>query len=100
MDDFISRWSGHFNSASDLFELQRGLNNCFGYDLVPPVPVIKTALTAARRLNDFPTAVRILAALKFKTENEKQYKIYVDALAPEINNLGLLEPEKLFNRNI
>lgn len=43
----------------DVFELQRNLNNAFAYDLVPSPAVITAALRAARRVNDFPTAVRI-----------------------------------------
>ena len=43
----------------DVFELQRNLNNAFAYDLVPSPTVITAALRAARRVNDFPTAVRI-----------------------------------------
>lgn len=95
IDDFISRWTNHFNTAPDLFELQRGLNNCFGYDLVPPVPVIKSALHAARRLNDFPTAVRVFGALKTKTENDKQYMVYLEALKEDINEFGICTPEEL-----
>lgn len=43
----------------DVFELQRNLNNAFAYDLVPSPSVIIAALRAARRVNDFPTAVRV-----------------------------------------
>lgn len=38
---------------------QRNLNNCFAYDLVPSVEVLTAALKAARRVNDYPTAVRV-----------------------------------------
>jgi cytochrome c oxidase subunit 5a len=38
---------------------KRNLNNAFAYDLVPSPSVITAALHAARRVNDFPTAVRI-----------------------------------------
>lgn len=38
---------------------QRNLNNCFAYDLVPSPSVITAALRAARRVNDFPSAVRV-----------------------------------------
>lgn len=38
---------------------QRNLNNAFAYDLVPSVGVMTAALKAARRVNDFPTAVRV-----------------------------------------
>ncbi|KAI4185001.1 MAG: hypothetical protein LQ348_004443, partial [Seirophora lacunosa] len=48
-----------FEGVQDVFELQRNLNNCFAYDLVPSPSVITAALRAARRVNDFPTAVRI-----------------------------------------
>lgn len=40
-------------------KLQRNLNNAFAYDLVPSPSVITAALKAARRVNDYPTAVRI-----------------------------------------
>ena len=40
-------------------QLQRNLNNAFAYDLVPSPSVLSAALRAARRVNDFPTAVRI-----------------------------------------
>jgi hypothetical protein len=42
-----------------LMELQRNLNNCFAYDLVPSPSVVIAALRAARRVNDFPSAVRV-----------------------------------------
>lgn len=45
---------------------QRNLNNAFAYDLVPSPSVIIAALRAARRVNDFPTAVRIFEG-KFKS---------------------------------
>jgi cytochrome c oxidase subunit 5a len=38
---------------------QRNLNNAFAYDLVPSPSVVAAALKAARRVNDFATAVRI-----------------------------------------
>lgn len=39
--------------------LKRNLNNSFAYDLVPSTTVITAALRACRRVNDYPTAVRI-----------------------------------------
>ena len=47
----------------DVFELQRNLNNAFAYDLVPSPSVVIAALRAARRVNDFPTAVRIFEGM-------------------------------------
>ena len=45
--------------------LQRNLNNAFAYDLVPSPTVVTAALKAARRVNDFPTAVRIFEGKHF-----------------------------------
>ena len=42
---------------------QRNLNNAFAYDLVPSTTVCSAALRAARRVNDFPTAVRIFEGM-------------------------------------
>lgn len=42
---------------------QRNLNNAFAYDLVPSPSVCTAALRAARRVNDFPTAVRIFEGM-------------------------------------
>lgn len=58
-EDFKDRYVKFFEGVEDLFELQRGLNNCFAHDLVPPSEVLVEALKAARRVNDFATAVRI-----------------------------------------
>lgn len=38
---------------------KRNLNNAFAYDLVPSSSVVAAALKAARRVNDYPTAVRV-----------------------------------------
>lgn len=34
-ETFSARYEQFFTQVQDLFELQRGLNNCFAYDLVP-----------------------------------------------------------------
>ena len=36
-----SRWVEFFKSADELFEVQRGLNNVFSYDLVPNTEIIE-----------------------------------------------------------
>lgn len=60
----------------DVFELQRNLNNAFAYDLVPSTSVIEAALRAARRVNDYPTAVRVFEgmSLRFHFKNVKKSK--------------------------
>ncbi|KAL1412190.1 Cytochrome c oxidase subunit 6 [Vanrija albida] len=94
---FNARYASFFGSVTDLFELQRGLNNAFAYDLVPSVEVIENALRAARKVNDYATAVRILEGVKEKVENKGQYEQYLAALKPVIDELGIQTKEQLYN---
>ncbi|KAL9008121.1 MAG: hypothetical protein Q9173_006721 [Seirophora scorigena] len=73
----------------DSLEFQRNLNNCFAYDLVPSPSVITAALRAARRVNDFPTAVRIFEGIQAKVENQHQYEEYLEDLKPLREELGV-----------
>lgn len=50
-------WSRSFHQLISPFK--RNLNNAFAYDLVPSPSVVAAALKAARRVNDYPTAVRV-----------------------------------------
>ncbi|PKI83066.1 Cytochrome c oxidase subunit 6 [Malassezia vespertilionis] len=95
-EDINSRFLRFFDNVQDDFELQRGLNNVFGYDLVPSPEVIESALRASRRLNDFALAVRIFEGIKFKVDTSEQYKQYVDALASVREELQIPLKEELF----
>ncbi len=86
---FTERYVNFFQTAEDLFEVQRGLNNCFAHDLVPAPAVVESALRASRRVNDFATAVRIFEGVKEKVENKAQYQAYLDELKPVREELGM-----------
>lgn len=58
--------------------------------------VVEEALRAARRVNDYSTAVRIYEGLKEKTENAAQYKQYVDETKAVREELGVLLKEELY----
>lgn len=88
---FSERYVTFFQNAEDLFELQRGLNNCFAHDLVPSPAVIEAAVKAARRVNDYSTAVRIFEGVSEKVENKAQYEAYLEELKPLREELGMLE---------
>lgn len=45
-------------------------------------------MKAARKVNDYATAVRILEGLKEKVENKGQYQAYLDELKPVLKDLG------------
>jgi cytochrome c oxidase subunit 5a len=87
-ESFNARYVSFFQSAQDLFELQRGLNNCFAHDLVPAPSVIEAALRAARRVDDYATAVRIFEGVKEKVENKGQYDQYLQELKGVREELG------------
>ncbi|KDN39254.1 COX5A-domain-containing protein [Tilletiaria anomala UBC 951] len=96
-ESFTERYVTFFSSVQDLFELQRGLNNCFAYDLVPAPEVVEAALRAARRVNDYSTAVRVFEGVKQKVENNQQYQQYLDALKPVKEELGISLKEELYS---
>ncbi|ODQ63377.1 COX5A-domain-containing protein [Nadsonia fulvescens var. elongata DSM 6958] len=95
-EEFTVRFEKEFEEAYDLFEVQRVLNNCFSYDLVPAPSVLEKALQACRRVNDFPTAVRLFEGLKYKVENQSQYDEYLAELKPLREELGITLKEDLF----
>ncbi|ORZ37680.1 cytochrome c oxidase, subunit VA/VI, partial [Catenaria anguillulae PL171] len=94
-DDFTKKYVTFFEQAEDLFEVQRGLNNCFSYDLVPSTQIVEAALVACRRVNDYPTAVRVFEGLKQKCPSEKQYKEYLEATKELREQLGVETREEL-----
>ncbi|KAI0066547.1 COX5A-domain-containing protein [Artomyces pyxidatus] len=96
-ESFTERYVSFFQSAQDLFEVQRGLNNCFAHDLVPAPAVVESALRAARRVNDYSTAVRIFEGIKEKVENKTQYEAYLAELKPVREELGIDTKEELFS---
>ncbi|KAM0246620.1 hypothetical protein ACHAQJ_010144 [Trichoderma viride] len=95
-EEFTARFEKEFDAVQDVFELQRNLNNAFAYDLVPSPSVVAAALKAARRVNDFATAVRIFEGIKAKVENKGQYQQYLDELKPLRDELGVALKEDLY----
>lgn len=95
-EEFTARYEKEFDGVQDVFELQRNLNNAFAYDLVPSSSVIAAALRAARRVNDFPTAVRIFEGIKAKVENKGQYDEYLRELEPLRQELGVILREDMY----
>ncbi|KAF8807834.1 COX5A, subunit VA of cytochrome c oxidase [Phlegmacium glaucopus] len=96
-ESFSERYVKFFQNAEDLFEVQRGLNNCFAHDLVPSTAVVEAAIRAARRVNDYATAVRVFEGIKEKVESKSQYQAYVDELKPLREELGLLLKEEMYS---
>ncbi|KAF8886435.1 COX5A, subunit VA of cytochrome c oxidase [Gymnopilus junonius] len=95
-ESFTERYVNFFKTAEDLFEVQRGLNNCFAHDLVPAPSVVEAAVRAARRVNDYATAVRVFEGVKEKVENKSQYEAYLQELKPLREELGLTLKEELY----
>ncbi|KAG9236695.1 putative cytochrome c oxidase subunit 6, mitochondrial [Amylocarpus encephaloides] len=99
-EEFTARYEKEFDQVHDVFELQRNLNNAFAYDLVPSPSVLVAALKAARRVNDFPTAVRIFEGIKAKVENRGQYDQYLEELKPLREELGVSLKEDMFPEEV
>lgn len=88
-EQFSERYVNFFQNAEDLFEVQRGLNNCFAHDLVPSSSVVEAALRASRRVNDYSTAVRVFEGIRDKVENKQQYQAYLEELKAVREELGM-----------
>ncbi|KAJ7292612.1 COX5A-domain-containing protein [Mycena rebaudengoi] len=95
-ESFTQRYVEFFKNAEDIFEVQRGLNNCFAHDLVPAPSVVEAAVRASRRVDDFATAVRVFNGVKVKVENKKQYQEYLDELKGLREELGITLEEELY----
>jgi cytochrome c oxidase subunit 5a len=89
-----TKYLNFFKDCKDDFELKRGLNNVFSYDMVPSAEVCREALKAARRVHDFPAAIRIFDAIKEKT-TAQQYQAYLKELESTKKELGVLTKEEL-----
>merc|ERR1719454_2093973 len=89
--DFDNKWVEYFNDETlDPREIRRGLNDVFAYDLIPDPTILEAALRATRRVNDFPTSVRIFEAIKDKaSDNQETYNYVVGQLQPVIAELEL-----------
>ncbi|KAJ3336771.1 FK506-binding protein 2B [Gonapodya sp. JEL0774] len=88
-DAFVSQWAGFFKEVDDEYDFEVGLNEVFVHDWVPALSVVEEALKAARRLNSFPTAVRILEGIEERAENKSQYEQYLAELKPLLTELGV-----------
>lgn len=94
MAEFERHWIYFFkHRAFDSFEVQRGLNNCFSYDMVPTVSVLEEALRACRRVDSLATALRLYGAMRDKLTKESDYDDYKKALQPVMDELGVIAPE-------
>ena len=96
-EEFDARWEAYFNRDDiDAWELRKGLNDLYGYDVVPQPKIVVAMLKAARRLNDVALAVRILESVKEKAAgDQKVYSFIMEGVKPTLEELGLETPEKL-----
>merc|ERR1740117_1462206 len=94
--DFDAKWVAYFSDESlTSREIRRGLNDVFAYDLIPDPTILTAAFHATRRVNDFPTSVRIFEAIKDKSPDDETYNYVVDQLNPVITELSLSTPDQL-----
>lgn len=95
--EFDDRWKAYFDREDiDGWELRKGLNDLYGYDLVPEPYIVAAMLRAARRINDVAMAIRILEAVKEKAAgDQKIYSYIIQEIKPTLEELGLYTPEEL-----
>lgn len=95
---FDTHYEELFNRKEiDSWEVRQAMNNLAGMDLIPEPKVIRAALSACRRLNDYALAIRWLEVCKDKCG--KQYKTVwpyiVQEIQPTLDALGIETPDQL-----
>ena len=97
-ESFDAKWIEFFNSPQlDEFELKQGVNDLYAlYDAVPEPAVVAAALKAARRLNNFALAIRIIEAVKKKGGGDMNiYNYIIENIRPTLDELGINTLEEL-----
>ena len=96
-EEFDARWEAYFNREDiDGWELRKGVDDLYGYDLIPEPKIVVAMIRAARRLNDIAVAIRILEAVKEKAIGDpKIYEYIIQEIRPTLDELGLNTPEDL-----
>lgn len=97
-ESFDAKWIEFFNSPElDEFELKQGINDLYAlYDAVPEPAVVSAALKAAKRLNNFAIAIRIIEAVKKKGGGDMNiYNYIIENIRPTLDELGINTLEEL-----
>ncbi|XP_049883584.1 cytochrome c oxidase subunit 5A, mitochondrial [Pectinophora gossypiella] len=97
-EEFDCRYEAFFNRPDiDGWEIRKGMNDLCGMDLVPDPRIIKAALCACRRVNDYALAVRFIEACKDKCgpKVNEIYPYIIQEIKPVLTELGIETPEEL-----
>ncbi|CAB3241199.1 unnamed protein product [Arctia plantaginis] len=97
-EDFDCRYETFFNRKDiDGWEIRKAMNDLCGMDLVPDPKIIKAALHACRRVNDYALAVRFIEACKDKCgpKVNEIYPYIIQEIKPTLTELGIETPEEL-----
>ncbi|KAI5645083.1 cytochrome c oxidase subunit va domain-containing protein [Phthorimaea operculella] len=97
-EEFDCRYEAFFNRRDiDGWEIRKGMNDLCGMDLVPDPRIIKAALHACRRVNDYALAVRFIEACKDKCgpKVNEIYPYIIQEIKPVLTELGIETPEEL-----
>ena len=94
---FDQRWVDYFSQEGlDKWLLRNGFNHLYGMDLVPEPKIVVSILNACRRMNDFPTAMRVLESVRVKSvTNPEIYEYIIQEIRPTLTELGIPTPEEL-----
>merc|ERR1711912_187533 len=79
------------------WKLRETLNRIHGMDMVPSPDVIKAAMHACRKANEYSIAVRYLEAIQWKCGPQKKvtWPYLQKEIQPTLDELGILTPEAM-----
>uniref|UniRef100_A0A0N5AE02 Cytochrome c oxidase subunit 5A, mitochondrial n=1 Tax=Syphacia muris TaxID=451379 RepID=A0A0N5AE02_9BILA len=89
--DFLNR------PEIDGWEIRQALTELGNYDVVPEPEIVRAALLACRRVNDYALCVRFLEAVKWKCGSKRNRKLVYGYIInePLLEQLGISTPEEL-----
>jgi len=96
-EEFNARYVAFFSRPDiDGWEIRKGMQTLHVMDLVPDPKIISAALRACRRVNDYALTMRILEAVRFRAQiNKDIYPYVLKEIKPTLDELGISTPEDL-----
>uniref|UniRef100_A0A0N5BPJ1 Cytochrome c oxidase subunit 5A, mitochondrial n=1 Tax=Strongyloides papillosus TaxID=174720 RepID=A0A0N5BPJ1_STREA len=108
-DDVLDRWPAekfdkhfidYFNRPEiDGWEVRKALAELHNFDVIPDPEVVKAALKACRRVNDYALCLRFLEAIKIKCGGKQNrdviYGYIIKEVKPVLDELGISTLEDL-----
>jgi len=97
-EKFVEKFVNYFDRPEiDGWEMRRAFQDLTDYDCAPDPEIVKAALRACRRLNDYALAIRLLEIVKLKCGSYLKtiWPYMMQEIQPTLDELGIETLEQL-----